>query len=78
MAEYRTIRMAFWNDPFVEDLEAGEKLLYLYLFTCPHTSNLGVMEVSRRKIAFETGLDIRTSPVTGKISCHLCLGKGAA
>lgn len=58
MAEYRTIRMAFWNDPFVEDLEAGEKLLYLYLFTCPHTSNLGVMEVSRRKIAFETGLDM--------------------
>ena len=60
MAEYRTIRMAFWNDPFVEGLEAGEKLLYLYLFTCPHTNNLGVLEVSRRKIAFETGLDVAT------------------
>ena len=60
MAEYRTIRMAFWNDPFVEELEAGEKLLYLYLFTCPHTNNLGVLEVSRRKIAFETGLDVAT------------------
>lgn len=60
MAEYRTIRMAFWNDPFVENLEAGEKLLYLYLFTCPHTNNLGVLEVSRRKIAFETGLDVET------------------
>ena len=58
MAEYRTIRMAFWNDPFVEELEAGEKLLYLYLFTCPHTNNLGILEVSRRKIAFETGLDV--------------------
>lgn len=57
MAEYRTIRMAFWNDPFIEELEAGEKLLYLYLFTCPHTNNLGVLEISRRKIAFETGLD---------------------
>lgn len=60
MAEYRTIRMAFWNDPFVEELEAGEKLLYLYLFTCPHTNNLGILEVSRRKIAFETGLDVAT------------------
>ena len=57
MAEYRTIRMAFWSDPFIEELEAGEKLLYLYLFTCPHTNNLGVLEISRRKIAFETGLD---------------------
>ncbi|MDM8330473.1 hypothetical protein QUW42_09290 [Desulfovibrio piger] len=60
MAEYRTIRMAFWNDPFVEELEAEEKLLYLYLFTCPHTNNLGILEVSRRKIAFETGLDVET------------------
>lgn len=60
MAEYRTIRMAFWNDPFVEELDAGEKLLYLYLFTCPHTNNLGILEVSRRKIAFETGLDVAT------------------
>lgn len=60
MAEYRTIRMAFWNNPFVEELEAGEKLLYLYLFTCPHTNNLGILEVSRRKIAFETGLDVET------------------
>lgn len=57
MAEYRTIRMAFWNDPFIENLDAGEKLLYLYLFTCPHTNNLGILEVSRRKIAFETGLN---------------------
>lgn len=59
MAEYRTIRMAFWNDPFIEALEAREKLLYLYLFTCPHTNNLGLLEVSRRKIAFETGLSVQ-------------------
>ena len=29
MAEYRTIRMAFWNDPFVEELEAKKSS-----FTC--------------------------------------------
>ena len=40
MATYRTIRMAFWSDPYIENLSASEKLLYLYLFSCPHTNNL--------------------------------------
>ena len=56
MAEYRTIRMSFWNDPYIEELCAEEKLLYLYLFTSPHTNNLGILEVTRRKVAFESGL----------------------
>lgn len=56
MAEYRTIRMSFWNDPYIEDLCAEEKLLYLYLFTSPHTNNLGILEITRRKMAFESGL----------------------
>ena len=34
-----------------------QKLLYLYLFTSPSTNNLGVLSVTVRKIAFETGLD---------------------
>ena len=34
MAEYRTIKMSFWNDPYVEELSASGKLLYMYLFTC--------------------------------------------
>lgn len=56
MAEYRTIRVSFWNDPFIEDLSPQDKLLYIYLFTCPHVNNLGLIEVSQKKIAFETGL----------------------
>ena len=56
MATYRTIRMDFWNDPYVEGMEPQDKLLYVYLFSSPHTNNLGVLTVSRRKIAFETGL----------------------
>ena len=54
MATYRTIRMDFWNDPYVEGMEPQDKLLYVYLFSSPHTNNLGVLTVSRRKIAFET------------------------
>lgn len=56
MAEYRTVRMSFWHDPFIEELDAKAKLLYLYLFTCPYANNLGVVEATKRKISFETGL----------------------
>ena len=59
MAEYRTIRMNFWNDPYIEGLSVSQKLLYIYLFTCPHTNNLGLLEVSTRKIAFETGMSVK-------------------
>lgn len=57
MATYRTIRMAFWNNPAIEDIPPEQKLLFLYLFTSPHTNNLGVLSVTVRKIAFEAGLD---------------------
>lgn len=56
MATYRTIRMSFWSDPYIETLSASEKLLYLYLFSCPHTNNLGVLAVSTRRMAYDTGL----------------------
>lgn len=57
MAEYRTIKMSFWNDPYVEELSASGKLLYMYLFTCPYANNLGILEVSVKRIAYETGID---------------------
>lgn len=59
MAEYRTVRMNFWNDPYIESLTPNQKLLYLYLFTCPHTNNLGLIEISEKKIVFESGISIR-------------------
>jgi hypothetical protein len=58
MAEYRTVRMSFWTDPYIEELDAKAKLLYLYLFTCPYTNNLGVVEVTRKKVSYETGLTL--------------------
>lgn len=56
MAEYRTLRMTFWNDPYVENLGAEGRLFYLYLITCPYTDNLGFLEISPRRMAYETGL----------------------
>ena len=57
MADYRTISSGFWNDPYIEELKPQEKLLYIYLFTCPHTNNAGILHISPRKMAFETGID---------------------
>ena len=58
MAEYRTMRVTFWNDPYIEELSPFDKLLYIYLFSCPSVNNLGVLEVTRKKISFETGLSV--------------------
>lgn len=59
MAEYRTIRRSFFDDPYVESLVALHKLLYMYMITCKHTNNLGLLEISERKISFESGLSAR-------------------
>jgi len=58
MAEYRTMRVSFWDDPYIESLQPLDKLLYIYLFTNPHVNNLGILDISHKKIAFETGLDV--------------------
>ncbi|MGE4487108.1 MAG: hypothetical protein AB7C95_04680 [Synergistaceae bacterium] len=54
MADYRTIKPTIWSDPYFEELNTDEKLLYIYLFSNPHINNAGVMKVSKRKIIFET------------------------
>jgi len=58
MAEFRTIRMSFWTDPYIEELEPEAKLLYMYLFSSPYTNNLGIIETTRRKISYETGVSV--------------------
>jgi hypothetical protein len=57
VAEYRTVTVSFWCSPYIETLNIAERLLYLYLFTNHHVNNSGVMQVSRRTMAFETGID---------------------
>ncbi|WP_165177399.1 hypothetical protein [Desulfovibrio sp. ZJ369] len=76
MAEYRTVRMSFWNDPYIEGLDTKAKLLYLYLFTGPYANNLGILEVTRRKIAYETAMSqqdvdkyLADFEANGKIVC---------
>jgi len=58
MAEYRTLKMSMWSDPFIEELGPMEKLLYIFLITSPRTSNLGVLEISNKRISIETGIPV--------------------
>lgn len=58
MAKLRSVSTYFWSDPFVEELNSLEKLLFLYLITNDKTNMLGIYESTEKKIAFETGIEI--------------------
>ena len=57
MANFRQIHVSIWKDSWFLDLEPDEKLLFIYLFSNESTSLSGIYRVSRKVIAFETGLD---------------------
>ena len=52
----RSVNTKFWQDPFVENLEANSKYLFLYLLTNPLTNMLGIYEISIKRISYDTGL----------------------
>ena len=56
MAEFRTIKTSFWADPFIESLDFKTRLVYVYMITSPHVSNLGIMDITPRRMAWESGL----------------------
>lgn len=53
----RSVDTAFWSDPFVENLDPIEKLMFLYLLTNPLTTLSGIYEISVKRIGNETGID---------------------
>jgi len=53
MAKQRIINTKFWSDPYIQDLDAYTKLLFLYLLTNEHTDICGIYEISERTICFE-------------------------
>ena len=62
MSKLRSVSTAFWSDPFIEDLNPAQKLLFLYLITNEKTNMLGIYEASIKKISFETG--VKESEIT--------------
>lgn len=56
MAFYRTLSMDFLSDPYIESLNHVGKLLYLCLLINKHTNNLGVLEITPKRMAMECDL----------------------
>lgn len=60
MSTQRYIDTSFWDDSWVQELDPSEKLLYIYLLTNPLTNIAGVMELTVKRICFDTGFNSDT------------------
>lgn len=57
MAIYRQIHTSFWQDDFIIELNAQEKLFYIWLIANPKVNQSGCYEISRKVAELETGLN---------------------
>lgn len=53
----RIINDTFWTDPYIEDLDPSEKLIFLYLLSNPLCNIAGAYEIKTKRIAYETWFD---------------------
>lgn len=56
----RYIDTSFWDDTWIQELDPSEKLLYIYLLTNPVTNIAGIMELTIKRICFDTGFNADT------------------
>ena len=56
MAKNRIVNTKFWDDSYVVSLTQFEKLVFLYLLTCPLTNISGVYELPIKRAAFDIGV----------------------
>ncbi|SFI35463.1 MULTISPECIES: conserved phage C-terminal domain-containing protein [unclassified Bacillus (in: firmicutes)] len=62
MAIFRPVQTEFWTDVKVsEDMTPEDKLFMVYLLTNPHTTQLGVYEITPKIIAFEIGFSVESA-----------------
>lgn len=57
MKKLRSINTNVWDDVWFVELEPEEKLIWLYLLTNPLTNLIGIYEISKKKIQFDTGIE---------------------
>ena len=55
MGVKRIVDTAFWTDGKVEEFTPEDKYFMLYLLTNPHTTQLGIYEISVKRAAYEMG-----------------------
>lgn len=58
MTKNRVVNTKFWDDTYIADLAPLEKLIFLYLITSPLTKLTGVYELSLKRLALDTGVDL--------------------
>ena len=64
MAVKRIVDTGFWTDDKVGDSFSPEdKYFFLYLLTNPHTTQLGIYQVTKKLMAFETGYSVEAITV---------------
>lgn len=54
----RIVDTAFWTDNKVEEFTPEDRYFMLYLLTNPHTTQLGIYEISMKRTAYELGYSI--------------------
>ena len=60
MSTQRYIDTSFWDDTWIQELDPSEKLLYIYLLTNPLTNIAGILELTTKRICFDTGFNSDT------------------
>lgn len=57
MSKKRYINTTLWRDEYIASLDPSEKLLFIYLLTCPDTTIAGIYQIPIKIIAADTGFD---------------------
>lgn len=75
MSSQRYVSTSFWDDPWIQELDAEAKLLYMYLLTNSLTNIAGIYKITVRRISFDTGIAV--SVVSEKLDMFEKSGKAA-
>ncbi|HIW33377.1 MAG TPA: replication protein, partial [Candidatus Paenibacillus intestinavium] len=56
MATFRMVHAEFWSDPrVIEEMTPEDKYFFLYLLTNPNTTQIGIYQITKKQISFDTG-----------------------
>lgn len=61
MAKFRMIHTEFWDDPkVVEEMTPEDKFFFLYLLTNSNTTQIGIYQITKKQMSFDTGYSIES------------------
>jgi DnaD/phage-associated family protein len=61
MAKFRMVHTEFWDDPkVVEEMTPEDKYFFLYLLTNSNTTQIGIYQITKKQMSFDTGHSIET------------------